>query len=83
MAYCLAQERGWDPRTDISFKPEGSFEALRASVNSGATSGMSALCPSIEQQLWPCENHFVSCKKATLRAWLWAFMCQPSCGRRS
>lgn len=38
MAYCLAQERGWDPRTDISFKPEGSFEALRASVNSGATS---------------------------------------------
>ena len=44
MAYCLAQERGWDPRTDISFKPEGSFEALRASVNSGATSGTSALC---------------------------------------
>ncbi len=39
MAFCLAQERGWDLRTDIAFKPEGSFEALRASVNEGRTSG--------------------------------------------
>jgi hypothetical protein len=35
MAFVLAQQRGWNPQTDVSFRVVGDFAKLRGAVNAG------------------------------------------------